>query len=308
MRVIFCGTPEFACPSLQALQDDPAFEIIQVITQPDRPAGRGKKMTPPPVKILAEALGIPVVQPEDVNRYQRSDIRLQECDFLVLVAYGQILSDELLTWPKIAPINLHASLLPRWRGASPIQHAILAGDRETGVTIQRMAKKLDAGPILSQEKATVADRETAISLQEKLANTGAKLLVRTLHVMLSEVQRSRSTSHLETEQDESQVTYCKKLGRSMGEMDPSNMTAEEIDRHVRALVPWPGVRVRMRGKRGGEGEMKLIETSLEANKDAFELSCRENTSLYIVKLQSPGKSVMTGAEWGRGREVDVESF
>ncbi len=324
LRIVFCGTPDFACPSLKALHEDSAFEVLQVITQPDRLAGRGKKLTAPPVKYLAEKLKIPVLQPENINTDLKPKTYNLIPDFLVVVAYGQILSERMLAWPKIAPINIHASLLPQWRGASPIQQAILAGDTETGVTIQRMVKKLDAGPILAQEKVAVADRETAVSLEGKLATIGSKLLVSTLHVMLSRylgvssrVARApkgevslgrlgtgsiegRSTSHLETEQDEAQATYCKKLTRSMGEVDPESMTAEEIDRRVRALVPWPGVRMRMRGRRGREEEMKLIETSLVPHQDALAIPCAKNTVLYVLRLQPPTKRVMTGAEWGRG--------
>lgn len=329
LRIIFFGTPAFACPALQALHDDPAFEVVAVITQPDKPAGRGKKLTAPPVKILAETLGIPMVQPEDMNRFRVSEpalssacpelvegskgFRFQECDFLVLVAYGEILSKELLAWPKRAPVNVHPSLLPRWRGPSPMQNAILSGDKETGVTIQRMIEKTDAGPILAQERVLIEPRDTKITLETKLSSLGAKLLVNTLKQPLQE-----------SPQDETKASYCRKLTREMGNVDPSRMTAEEIDRHVRALVPWPGVwlsfssseassmlfdssfaKLRTRSKKTELAEsrsdgIKLIETSLEENKDAFELSCKENTTLYIVKLQSPGKRVMTGAEWERG--------
>src|SRR3989338_2527886 len=175
IRIIFLGTPEFACPFLQALSDESTFDVVQVITQPDKPVGRGKKLTSPPVKDLAKKLKIPVIQPLDIN----SDFKLQAtsyklpADFLVVVAYGQILSKEVLALPKIAPVNVHASLLPRWRGASPIEHSILAGDTETGITIQRVVEKLDAGPILSQGRLPIDSRETKVSLTEKLAVLGA---------------------------------------------------------------------------------------------------------------------------------------
>ena len=294
-RIIFCGTPAFACPSLQALHDDPAFEVTQVITQPDKPVGRGKKLTPPPVKELALSLGIPVMQPHDINvarslwRAESSRGReVESCDFLVVVAYGQILSKEILALPKIAPVNVHASLLPRWRGASPIESSILAGDTETGITIQRMVERLDAGPILSQERLPIGLRETKVLLTEKLAILGATLLCETLKTL-----RTRpGTAALMNEipQNEAEATVCKKLTREMGVVDPKTITAEEIDRRVRALVPWPGVIM--------DG-VKLIETSHEPHPEALVVPCARNTTLFALKLQSPTKKIMTGEEWGR---------
>jgi methionyl-tRNA formyltransferase len=296
LRIIFCGTPEFALPSLQALHNDPSFEILQIITQPDKPAGRGKKLTSPPIKELAQSLGIAVSQPENINRFQVSGVSFQDCDFLVVVAYGQILSKEILALPKIASVNIHASLLPRWRGASPIASSILAGDTETGITIQRMVEKLDAGPILAQERVMIRPRETKASLSQTLAILGAKLLVQTLKAPLQEIV-----------QKESEATYCKKLTREMGTVDPNIMTAEEIDRHVRALIPWPGVSVdvgsvMLSGASGSERrrsmqQVKLIETSLEPHPDALEIPCAKQTSLFVLKLQEPTKRVVTGREW-----------
>jgi len=293
LRIIFCGTPEFALPSLQALHNDPSFEILQIITQPDKPAGRGKKLTSPPIKELAQSLGIAVSQPENINRFQVSGVSFQDCDFLVVVAYGQILSKEILALPKIASVNIHASLLPRWRGASPIASSILAGDTETGITIQRMVEKLDAGPILAQERVMIRPRETKASLSQTLAILGAKLLVQTLKAPLQEIV-----------QKESEATYCKKLTREMGTVDPKKMTAEEIDRRVRALVPWPGVKMLLSSSEAPKGlsreasqEIKLIETSLTPHPDALEIPCAKQTSLFVLKLQEPTKRVVTGREW-----------
>jgi methionyl-tRNA formyltransferase len=172
ISVVFCGTSAFAVPSLEALARDLAFHIDLVITQPDKPVGRKHIVTPPPVKIAAQKLCLPVWQPEnsntDFSRRPQSSVPHPDC--LVGVAYGQILSDEILAWPRIATVNLHASLLPRWRGASPIQHAILTGDAETGVNVQRIIRELDAGPILAQERVSIEERETALHLTEHLAN------------------------------------------------------------------------------------------------------------------------------------------
>lgn len=284
LTIVFCGTPAFACPSLQALFDDPAFTVTHVITQPDKPVGRKQEITPPPVKLLADKLGIPVLQPKDINQNLKPETYNLVPDFLVVVAYGQILSKELLAWPKIAPTNVHASLLPRFRGASPIHHAILQGEKETGVTIQRMAEKLDTGPILAQEKLNIDSRETFRTLHDKLSALGAELLIQTLKKPLKEVP-----------QNEAEATFCSKLTRERGVVDPKTMTAQEIDRHVRALVPWPGVKVMMKGK-----EVKLLATSLTPHPDAFDLSCAKETTLFVLKMQSSGKKVLTGKEWERG--------
>lgn len=284
LSVIFCGTPEFACPSLEALHRDPAFRVTHVITQPDRPMGRGKKLTPPPVKELAEKLGIPVLQPENINDEQGTHRPKLTADFLVTVAYGEIFSPALLQIPRIAPVNVHASLLPKLRGASPIEQCLLNGEKETGVTIQRMVERLDAGPILAQERIAIAERETAVSLREKLSKIAAHLLPATLKAPLAE-----------TPQEESEATYCHKLTKADGEVDPERMTAVEIDRRIRALVPWPGVTTLLSDK-----PVKLLSTALVPALSALALPCKGQTMLYVTKLQVAGKQPITGEEWERG--------
>ncbi|MAE68689.1 methionyl-tRNA formyltransferase [bacterium] len=279
-RVIFAGTPDIAVSSLQGLIDDPAFDVQLVITQPDKPVGRKRIIQEPPVKTCAKKAGIEVLQPEDINK-EYPDI---DHDFLVVVAYGQILKEEILNAPNIAPVNLHPSLLPRWRGPSPMKSAILAGDTETGVTIQRIVKKLDSGPILSQVITPIEEGETIRSLQTRLEKAGASLLLDTLNKPLEEKP-----------QDEERVTLCYKLKRSMGNVDPQKMTAEEIDRHVRALVPWPGVRTTIENQ-----EVKLLETSLIPTEKSIPLQCTD-ADVHIVMLQPSGKKPMSGQAWQRGR-------
>ena len=282
LSIVFAGTPEFSVPSLESLIAHPACKVTLVISQPDKPAGRKQVMTPPPVKLCAEKHGIRVTQPKNINR----DLSWEkiDCDFLVVVAYGQILSKEILKIPSVAPVNVHASLLPRWRGASPIQNALLAGDTETGVTVQRMSEALDAGDILAQCTTPIDERETFSSLHDRLAPLGAQLLVATLTKPLSPVA-----------QDETGVTYCSKLTRKNGDVDPAKMSAEKIDRCVRALVPWPGVCCSINGV-----PLKLLETSLTEEKGALALPCAENSTLYIRTLQPAGKKPMTAASWERG--------
>ncbi|MDA1292993.1 MAG: methionyl-tRNA formyltransferase [bacterium] len=290
IRVIFAGTPDFAVPSLEALVNDPQFEVLFVISQPDKPVGRKQELLPTPVKACALKHGIEVVQPKDINHYPLlaghslgvgwSTIHF---DFLVVVAYGQILKQDILDAPQIAPVNVHASLLPQWRGASPMQSAILAGDVQTGVTIQRMVKKLDAGPILSQVVLPLKQHTTIDTLHDQLASAGAALLIDTLSKPL-----------VENEQEEEAMSMCHKLNRKMGNVDVATMNAEEIDRHVRALVPWPGVRVYLAGQ-----EVKLLTVSLIPTEESIPLQCKD-TELHIVTLQPPGKKPMTGLAWHRG--------
>ncbi|MDP6562025.1 MAG: methionyl-tRNA formyltransferase [Candidatus Peribacteraceae bacterium] len=278
--IIFCGTPDFAVPSLQALANDTAFKIILVITQPDQPVGRKRTITPPPVKVAAEKLGLPVEQPENIN-----SATLPNCDYLVVVAYGQILKQEVIDHPNISSVNLHGSLLPIWRGASPMQPAILHGHTETGVSVQRVVLKVDAGDVLAQELIHLGDRETFATLHDKLATLGAPLLCKTLE---QEPEGRR--------QDPQQSSHCKKLTRKDGEVEQQNMTATEIDRMVRALNPWPGVTCEINSTK-----VKLLESALIPSKNAYELPCKDDTTLYIEKLHPPGKKSMTGAEWKRGK-------
>jgi methionyl-tRNA formyltransferase len=284
-HIIFAGTPAFAVPSLTAIAADPTFSVDLVITQTDKPVGRNKTITPPPVKIAAQTLGIPLLQPENINDFaHHSSLIAHRCDILVVVAYGQILSKEILSLPRIAPVNLHASLLPRWRGASPIQHAILAGDTETGVTVQRMVEELDAGPIYARTETPIADRETFQTLHDRLAALGATLLVSTLKD-LSEPQPQPSSG----------VTLCRKLTRGDGIVDPHTMTADAIDRRVRALVPWPGVRMTI-----GNEEVKILQTDSTKCGDALAVPCSAGTTLYVVRLQKTGGKPIHGHEWMRG--------
>lgn len=282
LHIIFAGTSLFALPSLEALAADPAFVIDLVVTQPNRPVGREKVMTAPPVKIVSQKLGLIVWQPQNVNSEwnEKRGTKNEKPDFLVVVSYGQILSQEILDLPRVAPVNLHASLLPRLRGASPIQHAILAGDSATGVTIQRMVKELDAGPILAQEKTPIGARETFAELHDRLAHIGADLLIKTLKDMP------------EPQPQPEPPISCRKLTRADGIVDPSTMTAEEIDRRVRALNPWPGVTLHT--------QLKILETSLEPSPESTPLLCKNDTTLYLVKVQPAGKKPMGGNEWKRG--------
>lgn len=285
--VIFCGTPDFALPSLRALASDPAFTIRLVITQPDKPVGRKKIITPSPVKTLAEDLGIPVLQPENINEELPAYLLLHpedQPDFLVVVAYGKILSETVLAIPRIAPINVHGSILPHWRGASPVEHAILAGDIETGVTVQIMASELDAGPILGTATIPLHVADTATTVRHTLSHLGAELLRSTLTHPLTP-----------TPQPTEGITFCRKLTKEDGIVDRHTMTAIDLDRHVRALNPWPGVLCDIDGH-----TVKILESSLEQTPHAIPVGCAEETTLFVVRVQPAGRKSMSAEEWRRG--------
>lgn len=225
------GTPDFAVPVLEKLSKN--FQIIGVITQPDRPSGRGRQLVPPPVKGAAEALNLEIFQPLDVNSQSSLDlIKSWNPDLITVAAFGQILSPNLLALPHYGCLNVHASLLPRWRGASPINAAILHNDSVSGVTIMRMAEGLDDGPILTQESTPIQSHETAGSLSERLSAIGADLLVKTIPLYISGDIQPLS-------QDQSNITYAHLLKRGDGLLD-FNQAAEQLARKVRAYSPWPG--------------------------------------------------------------------
>ncbi len=229
------GTPDFAVPTLQTLIQAPNFDIVGVVTQPDRPAGRGQRLQMSPVKETALAAGIPVIQPDRVHQSPDFDqIAAWQPDFLVVIAFGQILRQKVLDVPRIAPVNVHASLLPRWRGAAPIQAAIRAGDPYTGVTTMVMDKGTDTGSILLQDMIPIALDETGQSLHDKLAALGAILLIHTLEWM-----ETGSIQPRPQPDNPDLVTLAPMLKKEEGLLDWES-AAIEIDRHVRAFTPWPG--------------------------------------------------------------------
>ena len=238
-------------PSLHALKKA-GHDVALVVTQPDRPAGRGMKVTPPPVKVAAQELGPPVYQPERIRDPEAVErLRGTAPDFLVVVAYGQIIPKSVLDLPRLGAINVHASLLPRWRGAAPVARAILAGDGKTGVTIMKMDEQLDHGPILAVRATPIGEDEDAAALATRLADMGAELLVETL-------------AHVEelpvAGQDHKEATIAPKLSRDEGELD-WDMGAAEIDRRVRGLQPWPGATLPT-----ARGRIKVLKGHVEGDR------------------------------------------
>lgn len=231
VRVLFFGTPRFAVPTLERLLAS-SHTVVGVVTQPDRPRGRGQLYSASPVKEVAQRHHVPVIQPTQLKdeRWQ-TEIRALGADIGVVVAYGRILPQTLLDIPPMGLINVHASLLPRWRGAAPIHRAVIAGDAVTGVTIMRVVLALDAGPMLSTVETVIDTADTSETLELRLADAGATLLVETL-------DRMASGPVTETPQDESRVTYAERLQRAESTLNWTRPAAE-IDRHVRGLQPWP---------------------------------------------------------------------
>jgi methionyl-tRNA formyltransferase len=239
MKIVFAGTPEFAVPPLAMLLSG-RHEICAVYTQPDRPAGRGRKLCPGPVKQLAEKHGIPVFQPINLKESAEQErLRSLAPDLMVVVAYGLILPRAVLDIPRLGCINIHASLLPRWRGAAPIQRALLAGDESTGVTIMFVEPRLDAGPMLHKKSCRIDPAETAGELHDRLSRLGAEALAEILPAVES------GTAQPEV-QDESLVTYAAKLDKAEAPLDWSKPAAE-LDRQVRAFNPWPVAETDYRG-------------------------------------------------------------
>lgn len=231
LRIIFAGTPEFSVPPLQALIDS-SHQVVAVYTQPDRPAGRGRKLTPGPVKALALAHNIPVFQPVNFKAEEdRQQLASLKADLMVVVAYGLILPQVILDTPRLGCINIHASLLPRWRGAAPIQRAILAGDKETGITIMQMEAGLDTGPMLHIERCAISADDTGSSLHDKLMVLGAQALMKSLPGLIA------GTLHTE-KQNEALACYAAKLQKTEALINWQD-DAEKIDRQIRAFNAWP---------------------------------------------------------------------
>ncbi len=301
LKVAFAGTPEFAAQALQAILDA-GFEVPLVLTQPDRPAGRGMKLTPSPVKRLALAHGLPVDQPERLRTdEQRAALVACAPDVLVVAAYGLLLPAEVLALPRLGCINIHASLLPRWRGAAPIHRAIEAGDAETGITIMQMDEGLDTGAMLLRRALPILPDDTTASLHDRLAALGAQMIVDTLSLL--------PQGRLQAEpQPDSGVTYAAKIGRAEAAVD-WRQPASEIERRMRAFDPFPGVSAQL-----GETPIKFWRARTEAGSgepgsvlaagaDGIVVACGDGV-LRILMLQKPGSRRMEAGEFLRGFPVN----
>ncbi|MBU1660740.1 MAG: methionyl-tRNA formyltransferase [Chloroflexi bacterium] len=296
-RIVFIGSPDFAVPILRALADN--YPIAGVVTQPDRPAGRGRKLTPPPVRILARELGIPTVQPQRLRGDPEAltQLRAWNPDVIVVAAFGQILRPNVLDLPPHGCLNVHASLLPRWRGAAPINAAILHGDTQTGCTVMKMTAGLDTGPIISQRATPIHPDDTAGALFTRLAQLGADLLIETLPRYLSGTLTPQP-------QGDTPTAYAPMLERSDGKLDFSE-TAEMLARRVRAFHPWPGTFIQWKGSplkihRAHKVDAASPGMGIFTTRDGLPAIGTSDGLLVIDELQPAGKKSMQGDVFLRG--------
>jgi methionyl-tRNA formyltransferase len=302
-RIIFFGTSDFAVPSLNALVNDGRFEIIGVVTQPDRPVGRHAELTAPPIKQAAKELGITtILQPEKIKDESFTSWIKElgpTCDVFVVVSYGKILPQWLLDLPKHGVVNVHGSLLPRWRGASPIQAAILNGDAESGATIMKLDALMDHGPVIATVTTPIHPEDTGGTLHDRIAQLGAEILPMTLTGLID-------GSIQPEEQDHDAATSCGILTRDHGKIDWST-PASDISRMIRAYHPWPGTWTMYAGKR-----LKITKATVIMGDDAFTpgkclvfehqpaVACGDGCVLVLTEVQREGKAASSGHEFLRG--------
>ena len=298
MRVVFAGTPAFSLSSLEALVAHPGARVIAVYTQPDRPAGRGKKMKPSPVKQRALELSIPVHQPVSLRDPAEIDaLAALNPDLMVVTAYGLILPQPVLDIPRLGCINVHASLLPKWRGAAPIQRAIEAGDTVTGVTLMQMEAGLDTGPMLARREVPIENNDTASTLHDKLALCGGRLLSDSLDAI-------REQTLLPQRQNDDDACYAAKLEKAEADIDWSG-SAEDIERKIRAFNPWP-----MAATRYGDQVLRLHQARLN------EIDGSVGQPGEVLRIESNGIHVATGngvlvitrLQKAGGKPMDVRAF
>jgi methionyl-tRNA formyltransferase len=306
LRIVFAGTPEFSVPCLAACRASGA-EVVAVYTQPDRPAGRGRKLTPSPVKQAALEAGIPVEQPESLKEAgSRERLAAYRPDLMVVVAYGLILPRKVLAIPRLGCWNVHASLLPRWRGAAPIQRAILAGDAESGVDLMQMEAGLDTGPVLLERRTPIGPDDTGGSLHDRLSALGADVLAEGLRRVLA------GETLIATAQPESGVTYAHKLDKAEAQLDFLR-PASELERQVRAFDPWPVAEGELAGERVRVWAAKAVDapagavpgTVIAANRDGIDIACGTG-ALRITAVQRAGGKRIGAADYLNAR-ADLRS-
>ena len=306
MRIVFMGTPDFAEASLKKLIDE-GFPVAGVFTQPDKPKGRGMEMSFSPVKTLALANQIPVYQPEKMrDGTALAQIKALEPDILVVVAYGRILPDDILAVPKYGAINVHASLLPKYRGSAPIQWAVLNGDRTTGVSTMYLAHEMDTGDVIYTQETEIGEYETSGQLFDRLKELGAELLVKTLR----DIEAGCAPR---TPQDHAKASYVTMLDKSLSPIDWNN-SPRAVLKHIYGLQPWPVATMELEGavyrvfaaayteNRTDKGPGSVVS----AGKEGIEIACAGGETLRITELQAPGKKRMNAADFLRGHPIKIE--
>ena len=306
MRIVFMGTPDFAAASLQKLIDE-HYEVVGVFTQPDKPKGRGMELSASPVKEIALKNAIPVFQPQKL-RDGTALKQLKELapDILVVVAYGRILPDDILALPPLGAINVHGSLLPKYRGAAPIQWAVLNGDKTTGVTTMYLASEMDSGDVIFADETEIGEFETAGELFDRLMDLGAALLIKTLRAI-------EAGTAPRTPQDHSQASYVTMLDKSLCLID-WNKTPREIVKKIYGLQPWPVATMELEGRtcRVFAAEYtdsvtdKAAGSIVSAGNEGLELACADGKTLMITEIQLPGKKRMKTSDFLRGHKIKVD--
>lgn len=310
MRAVYMGTPEIAATVLKSVLAS-RHEVVAVVTQPDKPKGRGHEMAFPPVKEVALAAGIPVLQPQRAREEAFiEELKALNPDIILVAAYGKLLPKAILDMPKFGCINVHASLLPKYRGASPIQWAVLNGDEKSGVTIMHMAEEMDTGDIIMTEEVVLSEDETAGTLHDKLAEIGGPLLITAMDAL--ETGRAPRIR-----QNHEEATYVKMLDKTMGNLDFS-MPAVQLERWIRGLNPWPTAYTKLEGKMFKLWKAEIISQEeiakfskdfepgmvIAVGKDSFDVLTGEG-ALRICELQMEGKRKMTAEEFLRGFKLEV---
>lgn len=312
LNIVFMGTPEFAVPILKALTES-EFKPKAVITAPDKPAGRGNEVTPSPIKISAQQNEIPVFQPDGKEALLKQTTELKP-DLIIVTAYGKILPKEIIELPKYGVINVHPSLLPKYRGPSPIQFAILEGDEETGVTIMLVDEKMDEGPILSQQMVKIEKDETSATLEKKLSDISARLLIRTLNhwVVLKEMPQAAQNLIQPQKQDNLKATYTKILTKQDGKIIWTK-TAKEIERQIRAFQPWPGSFTVFKNPKLPENEnlltLKFLKASvleINAEKELGQVFLTSTKKLAVQAGQ--GVLAIEQLQLEGGKPLNAEDF
>ena len=300
MKLVFCGTPQFAVPSLERLVAT-GHDVQLVVTQPDRPQGRGMEVAAPPVKQSAVRLGLPVTQPEKIKKNDEFRARLTAIrpDAIIVVGYGRIIPDWMLQLPLYGNINVHASLLPKYRGAAPIQWAIANGETVTGVTTMRIDEGLDTGDILLKEEMIIAPEDTAVTLSPRLAELGAELLAETL-------ERLKQGTVKPVPQDDSLATLAPILKKKDGLVNFTR-TATKIHNRLRGFQPWPGAYTHFRGKnlkildaQVAQAPRQIGPAELQVNGDTLLAGCGSGTALQLLQIQPEGKKAMSGRDFISG--------
>lgn len=299
LRIIFMGTPDFAVPALRALKNA-GHNIVAVYCQPPKPANRGQKLRKTPINLVGEELSIPVFTPKTLrNEDTQNELASLKSDLIVVAAYGLILPQEVLNTPRLGCMNIHGSLLPRWRGAAPIHRALLAGDKETGITIMQMDAGLDTGDMLLKNSIPITNQDTSETLHNALCKMGADMIVKTVSLATENLL-------LPEKQPEEGVTYAEKLSRREGEINWQD-SAENIERKIRAMTPWPGSFFKH-----GKENIKILETELIPSDahdagtlidNEFTIACGKN-ALRLIRVQRAGKQPTDGASLLRGMRLD----